>query len=127
MAEFVGESYPTVLSAIFWPLMPLSRGHVHINSSDPFADPIITPRFLSDTFDQDVAITISRRSRSLFASAPFSEVVADPYYDPPIGPNATDSEWLAWYKSTGVGASHWFGSTAMLPRDLGGVVDSRLR
>lgn len=127
VAEFVGESYPTVLSAIFWPLMPLSRGHVHINSSDPFAAPIITPRFLTDTFDQDVAITISRRSQTLFASAPFSDVVADPYYDPSIGPNGTDSEWLAWYKSTGVGASHWVGSTAMLPRDLGGVVDSRLR
>ncbi|KAK7712225.1 hypothetical protein SLS63_012463 [Diaporthe eres] len=127
VAEFIGESYPTVLSAIFWPLVPLSRGHVHINSSNAFNNPIITPRFLSDAFDRDVAVTISRRSRTLFASEPFSEVVADPFYDPPIGPNGTDSEWLAWYKSTGAGASHWVGSTAMLPRDLGGVVDFKLQ
>lgn len=127
MAEFIGESYPTVLSAIFWPLMPLSRGHIHINSSDPFDNPIITPRFLTDVFDQDVAVAISRRSQTLFSSAPFSGVVADPYYDPPIGPNGTDSEWLVWYKNTGNGASHWVGSTAMLSRDLGGVVDSQLR
>lgn len=127
MAEFIGESFPTVLSTIFWPLMPLSRGHIHINSSDPFHDPIITPRFLTDSFDRDVAVAISRRSGSLFASEPFIDVVANPYYDPPIGPNGTDSEWLVWYKSTGIGASHWVGSTAMLPKDLGGVVDSKLQ
>lgn len=107
--------------------MPLSRGHIHINSSDPFDAPKITPRFLTDAFDQAVAVTIARRSQALFATAPFSEVVADPYYDPPIASNGTDSEWLAWYKSTGVGASHWVGSTAMLPEELGGVVDSGLR
>lgn len=127
VVEFISESYPTVLSAIFWPLMPLSRGHIHINSSDLFDDPIITPRFLTDQFDRDVAVAVSRRSTTLFASAPFEEIVADPYYDPPIGPNATDTEWLAWYKNTSFGASHWFGSTAMLPRDLGGVVDSNLQ
>lgn len=127
MTEFIGESFPTVLSAIFWPLMPLSRGHIHINSSNSFHDPIITPRFLTDSFDQDVAVAISRRSGALFASAPFADVVANPYYDPSIGPNGTDSEWLTWYKSTGIGASHWVGSTAMLPRDLGGVVDSKLQ
>jgi choline dehydrogenase len=128
VAEFIGESYPTVLSAIFWPLMPLSRGHIHIASSDPFQHPIITPRFLTDAFDRDVAVTISRRSQTLFASAPpLAEIVADPYYDPPIGANGTDAQWAAWYESTASGASHWVGSTAMLPRDLGGVVDPRLR
>lgn len=127
MTEFIGESFPTVLSAIFWPLMPLSRGHIHIDSSNPFDNPKITPRFLTDAFDRDVAVAISRRSRTLFASAPFSEVVADPYLDPQIGPNGTDSEWLDWYITTGFGASHWVGSTAMLPRDLGGVVNPKLQ
>ncbi|KAL1858857.1 hypothetical protein Daus18300_009855 [Diaporthe australafricana] len=78
-------------------------------------------------FDQDVAVAVSRLSRTLFASAPFEQVVADPYYDPPIGLNGTVAEWLAWFKSTSYGASHWVGSTAMLPRDLGGVVDSKLQ
>lgn len=107
--------------------MPLSRGHIHINSSNPFDSPIITPRLLTDAFDRDVAIAISRHSQTLFASAPFIDVVADPYYDPPIGPNGTDAEWLDWVKNTSFGASHWMGSTAMLPRDLGGVVDPKLQ
>lgn len=127
VAEFIGESYPTILEAVFWPLMPLSRGNVHISSSDLFQRPIIVPRFLTDKFDQQVAIAIARRSQTLFASAPFADVVTDPYYDPGVGPDGTDSEWLAWYKKTSFGASHWVGSTAMLPRELGGVVDSGLR
>ncbi|ROV90476.1 hypothetical protein VSDG_08449 [Cytospora chrysosperma] len=127
VAEFIGESYPTILEAVFWPLMPLSRGHVHISSSDPFQSPTIVPRFLTDNFDQQVAIAVSRRSQTLFVSAPFADVVADPYHNPGLGPNGTDSEWLTWYKETSFGASHWVGSTAMLSRELGGVVDSRLR
>lgn len=127
VAEFIGESYPTVLEAIFWPLLPLSRGHVHINSSDPFDTQIIVPRFLTDEFDQQVAITITRRAGALFFSEPFSQIVANAYYDPSFGPNGTDAEILAWFQETGVGASHWVGSTAMLPRELGGVVDPELR
>lgn len=107
--------------------MPLSRGHVHINSSDPFEEQIIVPRLLSDEFDQQVAVAVSQRARSLFSSAPFAEVVANAYYNPPLGPNATYSKYLAWFEASSYGASHWMGSTSMLARDLGGVVDSKLR
>ncbi|CAJ2509874.1 Uu.00g057740.m01.CDS01 [Anthostomella pinea] len=127
VAEFIGESYPTILFAAFWPSMPLSRGHVHINDSYPFSTPVITPRLLTDSFDQEIAVAIARRSRALFASDVFEYVVENAYYDPPIGPNGTDAEYLEWYKSTAYGASHWIGSTAMMPRDLGGVVDSNLK
>lgn len=129
VVEFVAESSrsPAVLTAIFWPLMPLSRGHVHINSSDPFEDQIIVPRFLMDSFDQQIAVAVSRRAGALFSSAPFAAVVADPYHDPALGPSATDEAYLDWYRATSYGASHWMGSTAMLPRELGGVVDSELR
>lgn len=85
------------------------------------------PRFLTDVFDQQVAIAMARKSQELWASEPFADVVQDPYYDPKIGPNGTDAEYLDWYKATAGGASHWIGATAMMPRQLGGVVDSRLR
>ncbi len=108
--------------------MPLSRGHVHINSSNPLHHPIITPRLLQDSFDTAVAAAIARASRAVFASSPFRDVVADAYYDPPaIGANGTDAEYLAWYRRTMFGASHWVGATAMMPRRLGGVVDHHLR
>lgn len=108
--------------------MPLSRGYVHINTTNPFVSPVITPRLLTDSFDQKVAVAIARKSRDLFTSAPFAEVVANAYADPSsVGPNATDADYLAWYKAESFGASHWIGSTSMLPRELGGVVDPRLR
>lgn len=116
-----------MISPTFWPLTPLSRGHVHINSSNPFQDPIITPRFLTDAFDQDVAVAVTRRSRSLFETPSFAPIIADAYYYPPIGPDGTDAQYLAWFQNTSLGASHWIGSTAMMPRQLGGVVDASLR
>lgn len=127
VAEFIAETYPTVFNGIFWPVMPLSRGHVHIHSADPFEFPVIMPRLLTDPFDQQVALAIARASRELWTSKPFAGYVEDAYYDPKIGPNGTDAEYLAWLKRTSGGASHWIGTTAMMPRQLGGVVDSRLR
>ncbi|KAK2617016.1 hypothetical protein QQS21_000107 [Conoideocrella luteorostrata] len=127
VAEVIAESYPTIFNAVFWPLMPLSRGHVHISSSSPFEFPVITPRFVTDAFDQQIGITVVRRIRDLWNSAPLADYIADPYYDPKIGPNGTDADYLAWFQKSTSGASHWIGATAMLPRHLGGVVDSRLR
>lgn len=127
IAEVIAESYPTSLNAPFWPLMPLSRGHIHIASADPFAPPKITPRFLTDVFDQQVGVAAARRLRDVFTNKAFDGIVADAYQYPPLGPNATDAEYLTWLQGAVNGASHWIGATAMLPRELGGVVDSRLR
>ncbi|KAK4212696.1 glucose oxidase [Rhypophila decipiens] len=127
IAEFLSDSITATLLTAFWPLVPLSRGHLHINTSDPFSHPIITPRFLQDSFDISVAISVARAAHSVLSSAPFEGIVADPYLGFAAGPNATDADYLSWYKATMIGASHWLGSTAMLPRRLGGVVDSKLR
>lgn len=128
MTEFIGESYPGIFMAAFWPLMPLSRGYIHINTTNPFAIPVITPRLLTDSFDQKVAVAVARKSRDAFTSTPFQPYVADAYLDPSdIGPDGTDQQYLDWFKRTSFGASHWIGSTSMMPREWGGVVDPRLR
>ncbi|KAK4454486.1 hypothetical protein QBC34DRAFT_393518 [Podospora aff. communis PSN243] len=127
IAEFLADGSGITLFAAFWPLMPLSRGHIHINTSNPLDYPIITPRLLEDPFDEAVAVAIARASRAVFDSAPFKGIVANPYHDPPIGANGTDAEYLAWYRKTAFGASHWVGATAMMPRHLGGVIDQDLR
>ena len=127
MAEVVAESYPTSLNIPFWPLMPLSRGHIHIDSSDPFKPAKITPRFLTDEFDQSVGAAVARRARDIFTNRAFTDIVENPYQSPPFAKNATDSEYLRWLRDTAGGASHWVGATAMLPERLGGVVDARLR
>ncbi|TRM56924.1 hypothetical protein BD626DRAFT_516853 [Schizophyllum amplum] len=125
VAEVVGESYPGVMTTVFWPLLPFSRGYIHINSSDLFAPVAITPRLLSDDFDLSVAVTIAKKARSMFTIAPFSSVISDPYVDLPE--DASDDDWAAWYKETAYAASHWLGSSSMLPRALGGVVNNKLQ
>ncbi|KAJ6516811.1 hypothetical protein C8R47DRAFT_1268497, partial [Mycena vitilis] len=125
ITELVSESYPAVMTSIFWPLTPLSRGHIHINSSNPFDSPVITPRFLSDDFDLQVAVQISKMARSLYRTGPFAPIISEVVVDA-VPDNATDTEWAEWYKSTSFGASHWMGSSAMRPRASGGVVSPTL-
>ncbi|KAI5829486.1 alcohol oxidase [Schizophyllum commune Tattone D] len=125
IAEVVGESYPGVMTSVFWPLLPFSRGHVHIASSDPFAAPAITPRLLTDDFDVKVAVTIAKKAQSMFTTEPFSPIISSAYVDVPAG--ASDADWEAWYRETAYAASHWLGSSAMLPREYGGVVNNKLQ
>ncbi|KAM0747252.1 alcohol oxidase [Meredithblackwellia eburnea MCA 4105] len=126
IAEIIGEAYPGVMTAIFWPLTPLSRGYIHINSSDPFARPRIVPRFLTDDFDVSVAVQAAKKSRAMFESPAFSSLIATAVIDA-VPDNSTDAAWAEWYKETSFGASHWVGSNAMLPRALGGVVNPKLQ
>ncbi|KAL1743688.1 hypothetical protein HDZ31DRAFT_40382 [Schizophyllum fasciatum] len=125
IAEVVGESYPSVMTSVFWPLLPFSRGHIHIQSDDLFAAPAITPRLLTDDFDVSVAVNIAKKAQSMFTIWPFDSIIGNAFLD--VAQNATDAAWEAWYKSTAYGASHWVGSSSMLPRAKGGVVDNKLQ
>lgn len=103
---------------------------MHTRSSEPYDPPMIAPRLLTDPFDLSVSVTTARRARQLFQTPPLSALVDDSLADPSASSlplNATDAEYAEFVKSTSYGASHWIGSTAMLPKDKGGVVDSRLR
>ncbi|KAJ6581150.1 hypothetical protein B0H19DRAFT_1113941 [Mycena capillaripes] len=124
--ELISESASSVMFSVFWPLTPLSRGTVHIETSDPFANPRITPRFLSVDFDVDVAVEISKKARSLYRTSAFAPIISEVVIDA-VPDNATDAEWAAWYASTSFGASHWLGSCAMRPRASGGVVAPTLK
>lgn len=125
VSELISESYPAVMTSVFWPLTPLSRGHIHIKSSDPFTQPIITPRFLTDDFDVDVAVQIAKKARSVYQTPLFAPIISQLVVDS-VAANATDAEWAAWYKSTSFGVSHWMGSSSMRPRKSGGVVSPEL-
>ncbi|KAJ7830044.1 cytochrome c oxidase subunit VA-domain-containing protein [Mycena olivaceomarginata] len=109
-----------------WPLTPLSRGHIHIHTSDPFASPRITPRFLSDDFDVETGVKIAQKARDLYTTFPFQPIISEVVIDA-VPANATDDDWAKWYRDTSfVGASHWLGSCAMRPRASGGVVSPTL-
>jgi choline dehydrogenase-like flavoprotein len=126
VGEVIGEAFPFVMSSIFWPSLPFSRGHVHIGSADPLADPVITPRFFTDQFDLDAGVQLAKQSRVMFQSTPFSSVIANPFIDA-VPANGTDADWENFLRSTSFGASHWVGTSALLPRHDGGVVSPSLK
>ena len=96
--------------------------------------------YFSVDWDLDVQIAGARLSRKVLSTPPLASlrsskgethpglaVVPDPN-----GDGGSDADWTAWIVQDGTGAgfsavSHPIGTCAMMRRDLGGVVDARLR
>jgi choline dehydrogenase-like flavoprotein len=116
-----GKRYMTLMSIL---LRGLSRGHVHISSSDPTAPPVIDPRYLSNSADLDMLVNIIKYVRRLADTEPLkSSVVAA------VTPSPDDKsdEELAEHVKKSVDVIYHPTSTAsMLPREHNGVVSPRL-
>ncbi|KAJ7659160.1 alcohol oxidase [Mycena polygramma] len=105
-------------------LCPMSRGSVTLNSTDPFADPVINPNILDSEFDLFIARK-ALKSGLRFASAP----AWDNYVISPVGVNSTSSEAEMddfIRKNTGL-LDHPVGTASMSPKGATwGVVDPDL-
>ena len=92
-------------------------------SSRPFDPPIIDPRYGSNPVDLDVLLASIVYNRQVLATAPMK--LLQPLQLNPR-PNATDQEILDFIKASLQTEFHPSGTCAMLPLDLGGVVDPQL-
>lgn len=113
----------------FWNAFPLSRGNVHISSSDPLSAPAINPNFFMTSYDLQVQIAAARFIRRLYAAPPVSGLVANetsPGLNT-VSVNGDNSAWEKWINTDFRSAWHPVGTTSLLPRQLGGVVDERLK
>lgn len=109
---------------------PLSRGSVHIQSSNPLADPVIDPRYLSHPLDEEVLARHLLHIETLVESAPLARLLQQPLArrDEDLTSRLADLDSAKRYlHATGTSMWHPVGSCAMLPRALGGVVDAQLR
>ncbi|KAF2850036.1 GMC oxidoreductase [Plenodomus tracheiphilus IPT5] len=124
----IAELYPTNLgSAIvsqLWTTHPFSWGSVHLKSLDSFDDPVIDTNIFSLQFDVDLLAAVARTEQKAYSTPPLSTFVA-PNQVLPL--NATDAQWTSYVRANGANAMHVVGTCAMLPLDLGGVVDSKLK
>ncbi|TVY83339.1 Glucose oxidase [Lachnellula suecica] len=122
--------YPpsVIIATAFWLLMPFSRGSVHINSSDPLAYPTINPNYFTVDYDLKTQAAIAKWTRSFWMTSGMRDLATEisPGYDILPG-NATDAQYAEWVKTTFSSNSHPLGTAAMMPRELGGVVDSSLK
>ncbi|KAH6094669.1 hypothetical protein HBI65_120120 [Parastagonospora nodorum] len=127
LAELLWIPYETAIVAQFWNLLPLSRGSVHIASSDPTTAPSINPNFFQLSVDMYVQAAAAIRIRDFFATAPLSQHVTgevSPSFDVvPKNASWQDPAWRKWIEETYNSNSHPVSTCAMMSKELGGVVD----
>ncbi|MCJ1390926.1 hypothetical protein MMC18_003787 [Xylographa bjoerkii] len=102
---------------------PLSRGVCYINSPDPFEPPVIDPRWLSNPTDRSVLIEALKFNRQILAT-PSMQLLQAAQFVPPVD---ADDDALNQVINNGIRTEfHPSGTLAMLPLEMGGVVDSTL-
>jgi choline dehydrogenase-like flavoprotein len=110
-------------------LKPFSRGTITLNASDPLGEPVVDYRLLSNPLDLKLHIRMQQYLRKHFATSPALAPLKPVELDPGPGlPSDEDvKEWLVEKGKLSASNAHQVGTAAMGKRELGGVVDGRLR
>ena len=104
---------------------PFSQGRLYITSSDAFTPPAIDPQYLSHPADVVVLREGLKLARKIGQTAPLSSAVGQE--TTPGSSVQSDDDWDAWIRQQASTEFHPSSSCAMLPRELGGVVDEDLK
>jgi choline dehydrogenase len=104
---------------------PFSRGSVHIQSTNPFLQPLINPRYCSNPLDCQVLVEALLLNNQLVDTISMRLLEPGPYA--PFFSNATAETLMPAIQSGLRTEFHGTGTTSMLPLNLGGVVDTNLR
>ncbi|CAD6901169.1 unnamed protein product [Tilletia controversa] len=135
---FVDSGYPNNGFGVeMWPLLPYSRGSVHTSSASTFAKTIVDPRYFSVPFDMDMQVAGCRGVRRVYQTSPVSDLFAAgeeiPGFDVsrggiPDGPkHGAFARWQKWISEGYSSVAHPVGTCALLPRQMGGVVDANFK
>ncbi|KAK4162309.1 putative GMC oxidoreductase [Cladorrhinum sp. PSN259] len=109
--------------ALVYHLKPLSRGTVKIVSTDPLVNPEINFRTATDPIDQAVYTALFKKNRELFATPEMQAL--GPTEASPFVEAQTDAEIYALLRDQiNPSNAHQCCTAAMMPKALGGVVDS---
>jgi len=99
----------------------LSRGSIHINSSNPSHYPVIDANYFSAPFDAEVATAGLAYLRKIAATPQYAAILGAE-----VAPG-TGADLLNYTKNHLDTEYHPIGTASMLPKGEGGVVDSFLR
>lgn len=107
---------------------PLSHGSSHITSASLESSAVaIDPAYLSHPFDVEVLARHVQLLEKIAASEPLRSQLKPAGKRNPAD-SLTDLEQAKEFvRRTAVGAHHFTGTCSMMPRELGGVVDEKLR
>jgi len=101
------------------------QGSVHINSTDIHDPPTIDPHIADLRWDFDVLYYGTRFIRKWIQTKPLADLI-DEMISPPESLKE-GGEWTKFVKSVVRTTNHPLGTTAMAPRNLGGVIDPRFK
>jgi choline dehydrogenase-like flavoprotein len=109
-------------------LHPLSRGTVTIDPTDPYnKEPLVDYRALSNPLDAAIMADLVRFTRRYHLDNPMTKAWAATELAPGLD-TQTDEQFAAYMAETlSPSEFHPAGTCAMMPRELGGVVDEELR
>ncbi|KAL4914900.1 hypothetical protein BDW62DRAFT_219745 [Aspergillus aurantiobrunneus] len=126
--EILTTGIGTNVGSAFFILLPFSRGSVHIASADPAAYPSINPNYFSVDWDLMLQRKIAQVVSRFWGTDPVRALVGSRLQPPleDVPGNATDGEWEGWVSGSFTPNHHLLSTAAMLPRELGGVVDANL-
>ncbi|RYP61828.1 hypothetical protein DL770_009697 [Monosporascus sp. CRB-9-2] len=114
-----GQLFVTIL------LHPLSRGTVKLASAEPFDYPLVDPRYLSHPSDTKLYVDALKYDRKIIATDAMKKISAKELFP---GADVTDDNALGAIVAGGLSTVwHPAGTCAMMPKELGGVVDSQLK
>ena len=135
-----GKSYATLLCAL---AHPLSRGSVHISSSDALSPPAINPNYFGNPIDLDIMVGLIPFVLRVYERGPFGgdrgvvKRVVVPSEDVIVkererGKGEREEEEAKealreYARSMCIPVNHPVGTASMLPKEFGGVVDSSLK
>jgi choline dehydrogenase-like flavoprotein len=106
-------------------LHPLSRGSTHIQSTEARDPPKIDPNYLSDPLDLEIYARHILHTKTLIKAQPLASIIrSEGKTFPPKLDDLEDAK--AWAKAGSGTQYHPCGTCAMMPREMGGVVNDRL-
>ena len=116
-----------------WALLSFSRGYVHATSSNTWDQPKLDPRYWSAPIDMDIQVAANRGARKVFNTnamkSDLESAESSPGYDniPQTSDQGDYDQWKQYILNGFESVWHPIGTAAMMPRNLGGVVDSQFK
>lgn len=120
-----GKKYYTMAAAMN---IAFSRGTVHVTTSDPTVQPAIDPHYFEEEIDMKMLREVMRFCRKVARAASLKDYFDGTPVELNPGPDVSSDVELEDYLRRYTGSTfHTIGSASMLPRDKGGVVDTKLK
>ncbi len=120
----IGQNNPNAISILPGLVRPVSRGWIRLASSDPLAQPLVNPNYLSAEADVERLVQAVKISRDIFATKAFSSWVKQELMP---GPSVQDRDQLRAFVRQKADSYHHQAGSCKMGVDQMAVVDPQLR